>query len=332
MRRAGFFMIVFFLSGTRSWAGEPVLSASDYIAMWKDEAIFQMAENKIPASITLAQGMLESGNGNSRLARKANNHFGIKCHNDWDGPKIYEDDDAKNECFRKYSDARQSYEDHSQFLKRSRYQKLFDLRPDDYKAWAKGLKECGYATNPKYPDLLIKIIKENNLEQYDEIGMQYLKKGKLPDRPGGKESRSEVKEREQAAKENRKDRKKETPAETREITLHVGREVFLSQNRVKYVEAKEGETPGDIANEFDMASWQILRYNDLDKSAVLGESQVIFLQPKRSKGTQESYVVREGDNAWSISQEFGIKLNKLRKLNSLPAGQEPAVGRVLKLK
>src|SRR5690606_3896602 len=119
-------------------------------------------------SITLAQGMLESGNGNSKLAKEDNNHFGIKCHSDWNGKKFYQDDDAKDECFRVYKNPEESFIDHSDFLvNRSRYAFLFELKPTDYKAWAKGLKEAGYATNPKYPELLIKIIEDNNLQQYD---------------------------------------------------------------------------------------------------------------------------------------------------------------------
>ncbi|MGB0463196.1 MAG: glycoside hydrolase family 73 protein, partial [Flavobacteriales bacterium] len=121
-----------------------------YIERWKDEAIRQMVEHRIPASITLAQGILESGSGKSELSRKSNNHFGIKCHKGWEGGRTYHDDDRKGECFRVYDDARDSYHDHSLFLKRDRYASLFDLRIDDYKGWAKGLKRCGYATSPTY--------------------------------------------------------------------------------------------------------------------------------------------------------------------------------------
>lgn len=309
-------------------AGEPQLSASEYIAIWKDEAIYQMAAHKIPASITLAQGMLESGNGNSRLARKANNHFGIKCHNDWDGEKMYEDDDQKNECFRKYDDARQSYEDHSVFLKRKRYEKLFDLEHDDAKGWAKGLKECGYATNPKYPDLLLKLIREHNLDQYDEIGKQYLKKGKLPDRPKIKGIPKPKKEEPgKPVKENQGNGE-----EPKEINIQHNRAIEVSENRIRYTVAKEGETPAEIASDFDMGTWQILRYNDLESTDVLKEGQRVYLQPKRSRSNSDTYVAEQGDNCWSISQEFGIRLKKLRKLNSLEPGEEPAPGTRLRLR
>ena len=142
-----------------------------YIAEWSDEAVYQMAVHGIPASITLAQGILESGSGRSELAAKSNNHFGIKCHSDWDGERVYHDDDRRGECFRSYDNASESFHDHSEFLKRSRYEALFELKPTDYVRWAKGLKKCGYATNPKYAHLLIDLIERYDLAQYDEQGL-----------------------------------------------------------------------------------------------------------------------------------------------------------------
>lgn len=150
-----------------------------YIETWRNECILQMEKHGIPASITMAQGILESASGTSDLATKANNHFGIKCHKDWTGKKFYKDDDKKNECFRVYDHAQQSFEDHSAFLKRSRYDTLFLLSPTDYKAWAYGLKKCGYATNPKYPQLLIDLIEKHQLyllDQGQSISMEDLKK------------------------------------------------------------------------------------------------------------------------------------------------------------
>ena len=137
----------------------------EYIEEWKGEAVRQMKMYAIPASITLAQGVLESGNGNSELAKKSNNHFGIKCHAGWQGGRTYHDDDEKGECFRVYDDGKDSYEDHSKFLLRDRYASLFELDLDDYKGWAKGLKKCGYATNPKYPELLITIIERHDVNK-----------------------------------------------------------------------------------------------------------------------------------------------------------------------
>ena len=144
------------------------LTRKEYISMYSQDAVFQMHKYKIPASITMAQGILESNNGNSRLAVKGNNHFGIKCH-DWTGKKMYEDDDKKNECFRKYNSALESFEDHSKFLKKyNRYAFLFDYKITDYKSWAKGLSKAGYATNKKYADILIKLIEENKLHELDQ--------------------------------------------------------------------------------------------------------------------------------------------------------------------
>ena len=148
-----------------------------YISRYKDDAVREMLRSGVPASITLAQGILESARGSSPLARRARNHFGIKCHSVWDGPTYIQDDDARNECFRKYSSVLESYRDHSDVLmNRSRYAFLFDLNPKDYKAWAKGLKKAGYATDPKYPVLLITIIEEHNLYQYDNVDLAELKK------------------------------------------------------------------------------------------------------------------------------------------------------------
>ena len=144
------------------------MTRNEYIDKYKDEAIYQMKKYKIPASITLAQGILESGDGNSELAKKSNNHFGIKCHSDWKGERVYHDDDKKDECFRKYNKVRDSYDDHSEFLLRPRYAALFEYALTDYKSWAKGLKKAGYATNPNYAKHLIKIIEENELHKLDD--------------------------------------------------------------------------------------------------------------------------------------------------------------------
>ena len=149
---------------------KPAATQEHYIATWQAEAVAQMQKYGIPASITLAQGILESGNGVSELAQRSNNHFGIKCHSTWTGKRTYHDDDEKGECFRVYDDAKQSYEDHSQFLLRDRYARLFELEPTDYKGWAKGLKACGYATNPKYANLLITLIERHNLQELDVPG------------------------------------------------------------------------------------------------------------------------------------------------------------------
>src|SRR5690554_5416321 len=174
------FTIIFclFISSSTIAQSAKRISRAEYISMYKDDAIREMHRSGVPASITLAQGILESGDGNSALARKANNHFGIKCHGDWKGKTYYQDDDEKDECFRKYKSVLESFRDHSEFLKKPRYAFLFELKPTDYKGWAKGLKKAGYATNPRYPQLLIKIIEENNLHQYDLVKLPKKEKNK----------------------------------------------------------------------------------------------------------------------------------------------------------
>ncbi|PTQ99647.1 flagellum-specific peptidoglycan hydrolase FlgJ [Mucilaginibacter yixingensis] len=156
----------------------PTYSVQQYIDRFKPIAVQEMNLYGIPASITLAQGLFESGNGNGELARVANNHFGIKCTSDWNGKNYFKDDDAHNECFRVYDHPEDSFRDHSEFLKRKRYAKLFELDKNDYVGWAHGLKDAGYATNPKYPDLLIGIIQRYHLDQYDrsESDIQKIKR------------------------------------------------------------------------------------------------------------------------------------------------------------
>lgn len=305
----------------------------EYISSWKDEAILQMAEHKIPASITLAQGILESGDGMSRLAKEGNNHFGIKCHNDWQGKRIYEDDDAKQECFRKYNTAHESYEDHSIFLKKKRYEPLFKLDADDYKGWAKGLKECGYATNPKYPQLLITIIENFDLAQYDKIGMDYIRKGKVPE-GGGKPLATTKTDSSKETKKNTKNNKRsrDEKYERMDITISNNRKVQLSENRIKYTVVKSGDTQESIANDMDMNPWQIRRYNDLSGDEKLKEGEIIYLQPKRNKGKEKTYTVQKGDNLWGISQKKGIKLKKLCDLNELEPDAQLTSGKTIKLR
>lgn len=291
---------------------ERYISKDQYIDMWKDEAMKQMVLYKIPASITLAQGILESGNGNSELAKYANNHFGIKCH-DWKGETLYKDDDKSNECFRKYLDASESYEDHSKFLvNRSRYADLFTFEITDYKSWAHGLKKAGYATNPKYADLLIDIIERNNLSQYDKMEVlitDHTSKGinqpvisnptnvKIPSSPG--------------------------------INVH---QVQIKNKNTKCIIAKEGDTFYKISKEFDLALWQLYKYNEYAIEDILKAGDIIYLQPKKNKAIEKSHVVKKGETMRTISQDYGIKVKKLYALNGMEMGAEPDKGIVLKLR
>ena len=233
----------------------------DYIEKYSDIAVDKMKQHRIPASITLAQGILESGAGNSELAKKSNNHFGIKCH-DWQGEKVYHDDDIKNDCFRKYAKVEESYEDHSQFLKRPRYAGLYDLDVTDYKGWAHGLKKCGYATNPNYANLLINLIETYELHQYDK-GVKKEKTDK---------EKKESGEPEDETKYNYLlDSKMGTvPA----YTTHPVRIV----NGKKAVIARAGDTYESIAKEFGLRKWEIRWYNKVKKGIFPEEGQAVFLR------------------------------------------------------
>jgi len=294
------------------FAQEKRISRTEYIESYKDEAIKEMNRSGVPASITLAQGILESGDGNSDLAKKAKNHFGIKCHSDWKGGTYIHDDDKKDECFRKYKTVLESYRDHSEFLKKKRYEFLFDLKITDYKGWAKGLKQAGYATNPKYPQLLIGIIEKNNLSQYDTAKASVVKEKK--ERKGKKEKTK---------------KKEKTPVKTSK--RRGSHPTKLHENNIRYIEVKSGDSFEKIAEEFNMGDWQLYKYNDWDKEQDLFEEGILFLQPKRGKAQEEFHIVLEGESMWSISQQYGIKLNKLYRKNRMSLGSEPKTGQKLYL-
>lgn len=286
---------------------ERKLTRAEYIAKYKEEAIREMLANGIPASITLAQALLESDNGNSPLAVYANNHFGIKCKN-WEGPTFFQDDDTKNECFRKYYTVYESYQDHSAFLKnRSRYATLFVLNHLDYKGWAKGLKEAGYATNPRYPELLIKIIEDNRLFEFDTVCF-------MPPLPEAKR------------KEKEKRPVKLKPLHSAELS------VSLHENNIKYVVARKGDSYFKIAKDLNLRLWQIYKYNDIEKGSVPKPGDVIYIQPKRNRAEDNVHTVKGGETMHGISQLYGIKLKKLYKKNKMVDGSEPPEGQSLKLR
>ena len=267
-----------------------------YIDQYKDVAIEQMKKYHIPASITLAQGLFESGAGRSELARKGNNHFGIKCHG-WKGRKVYHDDDASNECFRAYNNAYESYEDHSLFLRRPRYAALYELEPTDYVGWARGLKAAGYATNPSYAQLLINIIEQHNLMQYD----------RLPGTSGGYGMPDED-------------------------FLH---RVRLC-NDVVYVVVRQGETFSDIAKAADIRESRLRSYNEVDRHYRLKAGDRVFLNRKKPhverslRGTAHRIVA--GQSMYDIAQMYGVKVEKLYKWNRLRDDYYPTEDDVLILK
>lgn len=277
-------------------------SLEDYIQKWKDVAMNQMLSHGIPASITLSQGILESGFGNSTLAVEANNHFGIKCH-DWKGKTIYKDDDKKNECFRKYDNAAQSYEDHSKFLtSRSRYAPLFELEITDYKAWAHGLKDAGYATNPKYPKRLIDLIERYNLDQYDVLATSdWIVEN----------NQNEIENKETPTGSEIKTTTQET-TNVAEVTAQ--RKVYKNNNRTKYVIAGKNDTFYLIAKEFGYSLRQMNRWNDFPPHKdVLKEGDKVYIMRKRKKIKSDVVFqdIKQNKELWIIAQEHGIQLSSL---------------------
>lgn len=283
------------------------MTTQEYIDTYRYMAMRSMKEFGIPASITLAQGLLESGNGGSRLAVEANNHFGIKCKGSWTGAKIYHDDDAKGECFRKYRDAEQSYRDHSKFLTESpRYAGLFKLSITDYKGWAYGLKAAGYATNPKYPQLLIDIIEKNRLYQLDR-----------PAGPGGLLAR-----------------KKERAESKKELNEPLAPKHAVERNNgVRYIVSQEGESFASIAAQYHMTANRLLKINDLSNAFPLPIGTALYIEPKRGKSaSSRSHTIESGDSYHSVAQQYGIKLKKLRKMNPTTRKFPPRIGQELRLR
>jgi LysM repeat protein len=295
---------------------------SDYIQSYKNIAIRKMNEYKIPASITLAQGLLESGCGSSELTINANNHFGIKCHKEWTGMTYTMDDDEKNECFRKYASAEESYNDHSYFLTtRPRYAPLFELDIKDYKGWAYGLKSTGYATNPKYAEMLIRIIEENELYLYDSEPHGPFAKIADEKKPAEK-SKEKTKEKPKASVEYN------VPKDKAFQFLEVAegnRRIYIN-NSVKLIYARKDDNPQTISHDLGIHAFQILLYNELGKNEALKEGQVIYIEPKRKKASVDTYVIKKGETMRDVSQLYGIKLKSLYKKNDLPEGHEPQVG------
>lgn len=303
------------------------ITIEEYIAKYKYIAIKEMHEYKIPASITLAQGILESGNGNSRLAIEANNHFGIKCHDDWKGSKIYKDDDAKNECFRVYLTAEQSYRDHSLFLStRDRYKFLFDYKITNYEAWAKGLKNAGYATNNKYPTLLINLIENYSLNQYDRVSEKELAKMLEENHIVLNDS----------IDYNDPDHTPFTGLDSivdpGNSNLNEPTREILYNNRIKYIITRKGDHIRLLAEELDMFEWEFYKYNEIPKGSDVKPGMIIYLQPKRRRSEVKSHIVKEGETIWDISQKYGVKVKWIYKRNKLQIGSQLTVGQEIILK
>ena len=282
------------------------ISVQEYINTYKDIAITEMKRVGIPASITIAQGILETESGNSDLVKKSNNHFGIKCKNDWTGSSVFHDDDAAGECFRKYENAADSYHDHSNFLRgSSRYAFLFELDPLDYKGWAYGLKKAGYATNPRYPAILIKNIEDYNLQQYDQPAGE---EKPVFDPPNGKDETIPVVNTTIIPVVY-------TEMNTAKNTesIKAGKTLF---NRLKAVFAPKGASLLAIATQFDISLVKLMEYNDLKADGLLKEEQWIFLEKKLKVGNRDFHIAGDGETLYTIAQINAIQLESLVQYNN----------------
>lgn len=287
-----------------------------YVEQYKLLAIENMHKTGVPASITLAQGLLESGVGQSPLAVEANNHFGIKCHKEWKGETYIMDDDTEDECFRKYPTVLESYLDHAEFLRsRPRYGELFKLELTDYKGWARGLKAAGYATNPNYAPLLIKQIEELGLAEFDRVNPT-----QLAALQGNKEDAAEAAPVAEAPTEE--------PQELPVVPCEAG---VFKYNKVKVICAEAGDSPMSIAETHGLYPWQVLKYNDLPDEVRFKQGELIYLEAKRSRAQLASHVVGEFESLRDISQRYGVSVKGIRRKNQLRGEEEPAAGETLYL-
>jgi LysM repeat protein len=292
------------------------MSKEQYIVKHYKLAIEEMNKFGVPASITLAQGLLETNNGNSDLASLANNHFGIKCKKEWTGPTYTKDDDAPNECFRKYNAAEESYRDHSIFLKSSaRYAKLFTYDIQDYRSWAYGLKEAGYATNPKYPQILIQNIEELRLYQYDSYGMEMMKQPVQLNQTTPTDSTPKTEINKSSSTKNSK---------TDDIPPF---------HNLKYVLVDKNFNLDDISKKYGLPKKDLLQINECENEQMIQKGQNFFLERKlRESTTTEIHEAKPGESIYDISQLYGIKVESLRKLNKIENWEQPQVGEVVFLK
>jgi len=289
-----------------------------YIDNFSEIAVRQQQRHGIPASIILAQGLLESGAGRSRLAVEANNHFGIKCHG-WTGATIYHDDDEENECFRKYDNVIYSFEDHSLFLtSRPRYAFLFELDPTDFRAWAHGLRKAGYATNPRYAYKLIAIIEDFQLYRFDTMAETDVAQARPTTQP---------------QPEVTVERQRRNRAPLSSISAYSPHEV-MRVNGVRFVVARAGDTFGSIADQFGLREQQILCFNEMPAGARPEVGQRVFLDRKKRRAPRgfDSHVIQPGESLYSISQHYGIRLIRIFELNNMPLDDKAEVGFILRLR
>ena len=294
------FCLLFFIATLAEAATQrKIPSYEKNIKTYSALAIEQQKKYKIPASITLAQGLLESGAGQSDLARRSNNHFGIKCHSDWRGGRVYHDDDLRGECFRKYKRVEDSYEDHSKFLKRSRYDRLFQLKITDYKGWARGLQKCGYATDRAYANKLIKVIEDYELYRYDTGKVHKL-----------------------------------TRQEKKKLKYPTVKYTIYRTYGLLYVYAKENDSFDQIAQNLDFPVKDLKKFNEVPEDFPLQKGDIVYIEKKKKKADKPNYdhVVQVGESMHSIAQKYGIQIKSLYKMNKKDKDYVPEEGDVLKLR
>ena len=321
MRRLLFFMLLLPISLMAQ-----KITVEEYIETYKDIAMREMRDHKIPASITLAQGIIESGAGNSALAREAKNHFGIKCHKEWKGKTYTMDDDEKNECFRVYKNAEESFRDHSEFLtSRPRYADLFKLDIMDYRSWAQGLKAAGYATNPAYATMLINRIELNKLYLYDQLAMGEINET---------EAEQQIELEEENTIEDIELELAYSPADKSAyelVDMTADKRFIYENNGVKFLYAKEGETPESLSKELRIRKRQLCQFNLVQRpdEMVFHYGDVVYLEKLRNNNRKVKKYVADGNESvrdialrFAVQPERIIKMNKLEKGKTFKAGQK----------
>ena len=320
------FVILLLAVGVVSLSAAERQTREEYVEKYKAIAIAHMERYGIPASITMAQGILESDSGNSRLSRSSNNHFGIKCKKSWTGDRVYHDDDAKGECFRAYPSVEASYQDHADFLDQSpRYDSLFAYSADDYRSWARGLKAAGYATAPDYAERLVKIIESMKLYLLD------------------KENGNKIYAAAKSAKANTEQWWESNIATSDEqinpnafrvtVNSHKGYGVYRT-NHTFYIVAKENDTYESVGKIFDISPRTLRKFNDVAKDAQLKKGDIVYIDRKKTQwlGNVMQHKVVRDENLYSLSQSYGIRLKSLAKLNRMRLNEEVKKGDIIRLK
>ncbi len=314
------------------------ITRQEYIDRYKHIAVAHKEEFGIPASITMAQGILESSSGNSELSTKSNNHFGIKCKSNWSGKKVYHDDDEKGECFRAYTSVEQSYRDHAEFLdSQPRYDSLFDFSSSDYKSWARGLKKAGYATAPDYAERLIKIIEDNDLQVLDKKNglKEYaeLHGGSSWGATTTTSTQDNWFAESQVGATITSGEGIDPDNYSTTINAHKGYNVYRN-NGVFYVVAKSGDSFEQIADFFDLSERRLRKYNDLPRKAPIVTGDVVYIAKKQSKwsGTEQTHTVKSGETIHSVAQEYALTVKSLRRINKLEVKYTLNAGQTINLK